>query len=250
MLRYKKSGSGPTIVLIHGFLLSYDYWHDTQRDLEQHFTVISIDLLGFGRSPKPKHSNYTLSDQVAALHHTLTELGVDSCILVGHSMGGVIAARYAVLYPQQVTRLLLYMPPIFSSPTQAYQSIYQTNTLYRIGLYSPYGRLLWIPIRGIMQVAPFVLNSPKKHVARALRRSTHQSRILSQKHIIEGEPLIPILRKLRTPTDLFIGRQDRLIYQDNIAKDKQQLHHISIHYLDHGHHFIVKNPTHIRHTIM
>ena len=250
ILHYKKSGTGPVVVLIHGFLLSSDYWYEVQKSLENSYTVISIDLLGFGRSPKPLDSQYTLKEQVEALHATLRHLDVSSCILVGHSMGGVVAAQYAVTYPQSVTRLFLYMPPLFTSPTQAYHSISQTNTLYRFGLYSPYGRLLWLPVRGIMHIAPYAITAPYRHIATALRHSTHSSRTLSQRHIIEGSPLFPILEHLTVPTTLYVGKKDRKIYQNNLAHNATVLSHINVQLLDAGHHFIVKNPTHLRKVLM
>jgi pimeloyl-ACP methyl ester carboxylesterase len=250
MLHYKKTGSGPVIVLIHGFLLSSEYWSDVQKDLEKNFTVISIDLIGFGKSPKPKSSHYTLGEQVRAIHTTLSKLEISSFILAGHSMGGVIAAQYAVAYPQQVKKLLLYMPPFFLSSSQAYRSISQTNTLYRIGLYSNYGRLLWAPVKVLTRVSPYITKPPYAYIAKALQGSTHKSRTLSQRNIIEGEPLLPILQRLKVPTTLYVGKKDRLIYQDNIAITVDKLHHISIQYLDTGHHFIVKNPTHLRSTLV
>lgn len=250
LLHYKKTGSGPVVVLLHGFLLSLDYWHDVQKDLEKNYTVISIDLLGFGHSPKPKKANYTIGEQVAAIHDTLSHLEVQHFTLVGHSMGGVIAAAYANKYPSHITKLLLYMPPIFLSPTQAHLSISTTNTLYRLGLYSPYGRALWLPIRAVMQLAPYILKSPQKHAAKSLRYSRHRSRTLSQKNIIEGAPLPPILENIEVSTILFVGKVDRQIYQHNLSKHPIKNAKITLNYIDAGHHFLVQNPTHLRSQLM
>lgn len=250
MLHYKKTGHGPVVVLIHGFLLSLDYWHDVQHDLEKHYTVVSVDLLGFGHSPKPRKSQYTLQEQVHHLHEALSSLNITECILVGHSMGAVVAASYANHYPKQINKLLLYMPPIFLSPTQAYLSISKTNILYRLGLYSPYGRILWLPVRAAMHIAPLVTKAPIKHAARSMRYSRHRSRAFSQKNIVEGTPLIPLLKTLSVPTQLFIGLKDRGIYQANLAKHIAELSHITITKINDGHHYVVKNPHHIRKHLM
>lgn len=250
MLHYKKTGHGPVVVLIHGFLLSLDYWHDVQRDLEKHYTVVSVDLLGFGRSPKPKTNQYTLEEQVHHLHETLAHLGITQCILVGHSMGAVAATSYANHYPEQINTLLLYMPPIFLSSSQAHLSISQTNSLYRLGLYSSYGRILWPPLRILMHIAPYATKAPLKHIAKSLRYSSHRSRVLSQKNIIEGTPLIPLLKALSVPTQLFIGLKDRDIYQTNLAKHIAELSHITITKINDGHHYVVKNPYHTRKHLM
>lgn len=78
--------------------------------------LVLIDLLGFGRSPKP-WVTYTIDRHVAELHRVLD--GQDHLTLVGHSFGAIAAVAYAARYPRQVKRLVLMSLPYFGSETRA-----------------------------------------------------------------------------------------------------------------------------------
>jgi len=93
-LYVKDWGSGPPVVLIHGWPLTADTWDDTSLVLaESGFRAITYDRRGFGRSDQPWHGyDYdTLSDDLSAV---IRELGLDGVTLVGFSMGGGEVARY------------------------------------------------------------------------------------------------------------------------------------------------------------
>lgn len=71
--------------------------------------LIALDLLGFGASSKPPVA-YMVAQEVAFLRAVLQELGLESCVLVGHSFGGWVSAAYAIAYPNQVRALCLVTP--------------------------------------------------------------------------------------------------------------------------------------------
>ncbi|TPX04432.1 alpha/beta hydrolase, partial [Schumannella luteola] len=112
-------GAGPVVVLIHGIASSSVTFENLVPLLEQGFRCISIDLLGFGGSPVPPDCEYRLEDHEAALARTIRRLRLrGSFTLVGHSMGGLIAARYAARNPGRVSRLMLVSPPIYLDPRE------------------------------------------------------------------------------------------------------------------------------------
>jgi pimeloyl-ACP methyl ester carboxylesterase len=96
----------PLIVLVHGLNSSADIWFPFIPALTQHFHVLSFDLPGFGQSSKA-NKLYSPDNYVAFIHYVLSHYPAQSIILVGHSLGGNIALRYAATYPQQINRLLL-----------------------------------------------------------------------------------------------------------------------------------------------
>jgi pimeloyl-ACP methyl ester carboxylesterase len=246
LLHYKKTGSGPVVVLLHGYLSSLSYWRDVTTDLSKNYTVVTLDLLGFGASPKPHTSTYTIEEQVAAIHETLAQSGVQRFQLVGHSMGAVIAARYSTTYPVQVVQQLLYMPPIFTSAQQAEKEIKSTNTLYRVGLYSPLSRLLWPVAKLVAARSARHAGKARSHIIHGLSSNTHRSRTLSRINIIERASLLEILQKTTIPTHLFVGIYDRAIYRKNLTNFPLKSVKIATTHVDGGHHFPVKNPSHIR----
>lgn len=114
---YRRQGQGLPIVLLHGFLGDSANWQGVMAELataSQQNTigpvdVIALDLLGFGASGKPP-VKYTVPQEVAFLRAVLGQLGLERCILVGHSFGGWVAAAYAIAYPEQVQALCLVAP--------------------------------------------------------------------------------------------------------------------------------------------
>ncbi len=106
---YVEGGQGPTLVLIHGFLVSHAVWNDVWDLLSPHFRIIAPDLLGHGDSARPPvgstpYDADDLADRVAGLLETL---GVKNATVVGHSMGGRIATHVTLRHPALVGRLVL-----------------------------------------------------------------------------------------------------------------------------------------------
>ena len=113
-LHTETTGTGPVIVMIHGYLASSQYYKKIAKRLSVGHTVIRVDLLGHGRSPKPRAAEYGYDDHINAVRHTLTQLNIKgSFSIVGHSMGALIALRYARLYPQDVSRIVLFTIVLF-----------------------------------------------------------------------------------------------------------------------------------------
>jgi pimeloyl-ACP methyl ester carboxylesterase len=100
--------NGRTVVLLHGMNFYGEYWSAT-IDVLRHagFRVVVPDQVGFGRSSKPIIP-YTLSDMALNTRKLLETLGVAKAAIVGHSMGGMVATRFALLYPDVAERLVLY----------------------------------------------------------------------------------------------------------------------------------------------
>ncbi len=112
-------GGGDVLVLLHGIESSASYWKNLVPALAEHRRVITVDLLGFGQSPKPKNIAYSLEDQVAWLHRTLESLGVKRATLAGHSLGSLVALAYAAKYPQRVSDMTLFSPVLLPENAEA-----------------------------------------------------------------------------------------------------------------------------------
>lgn len=106
-LHYQRQGHGETVVLVHGFGLDLRVWAPQWAALAESFDVIGYDLRGFGRSSLPGAAPYAHHEDLRAL---LDALGVDRAHLIGHSLGGGVAASFAVAYPRRAGRVLLSAP--------------------------------------------------------------------------------------------------------------------------------------------
>jgi len=103
---FTDSGKGNAVVLLHGFLEDHTIWQAVSSLLSKKFRVISVDLLGHGKSDCYGYI-HTMEDQADMLFALLTELRLRKVSLAGHSMGGYIALAFAELYPEHVRSLVL-----------------------------------------------------------------------------------------------------------------------------------------------
>jgi pimeloyl-ACP methyl ester carboxylesterase len=106
----KVEGSGPPLVLIHGFGAALDWWDDIAPALAADRRVIRIDLIGHGGTEAPR-SGHAIERQAALVAGVLDKLGIDRFTVIGHSMGGEVATALAETKPGRVERMVLIDSP-------------------------------------------------------------------------------------------------------------------------------------------
>jgi pimeloyl-ACP methyl ester carboxylesterase len=99
-------GKGPAILLIHGIGDSSDTWQPVLEELGRHHTVVAPDLLGHGRSEKPR-ADYSVAAYANGMRDLLSVLEIDRATVIGHSLGGGVAAQFAYQFPERCERLVL-----------------------------------------------------------------------------------------------------------------------------------------------
>jgi len=105
-VHYTSSGSGPAVVLLHGFLEDLTMWDEMETELRKKNHVIRVDLLGHGRT-ESQGEVHSMEDQARMVKAVLEELKIDRYTVIGHSMGGYIALALAELYPKTLKGLCL-----------------------------------------------------------------------------------------------------------------------------------------------
>jgi len=103
---FRIAGQGPAILLIHGIGDNSTTWEGVHAQLAQRFTVIAPDLLGHGKSDKPR-ADYSVAAYANGMRDLLSVLDIDRVTIVGHSLGGGVAMQFAYQFPQLVERLIL-----------------------------------------------------------------------------------------------------------------------------------------------
>lgn len=102
--------NGKTVLLLHGKNFFGAYWAKTIAFLSENgFRVIAPDQIGFGKSSKP-NIHYSFHMLASNTHELLEEIGVDQVTVVGHSMGGMLATRFVLMYPEMCEGLVLENP--------------------------------------------------------------------------------------------------------------------------------------------
>lgn len=106
-----KNPNGKNVLLLHGKNFSAIYWEQTANDLAKAgFRVIMPDQIGFGKSSKPTNIQYTFQLLAQNTKTILDELKITKIAVLGHSMGGMLATRFALMYPKMTEKLILENP--------------------------------------------------------------------------------------------------------------------------------------------
>ncbi|THG32893.1 alpha/beta fold hydrolase [Naasia lichenicola] len=222
-------GTGPVIVLLHGFLASSGYWNRLEPHLvASGYRVIAVDLLGFGLAPKPQRSRYGYPEHVAYIDSVVARLGLrQPFLLVGHSMGALIAARYALEHEQRVEALVLLNPPLYRDAQEARAVLRRTGRVYRFLLDSRFRQFGW----SLLPTITFF----------RISRHSLRSRELSLRNVIERSGIDDDLARLGTRTLLLVGLRDRPEYGVNLrswARNSQ----VTVLTADVSHHSPVMRP--------
>jgi pimeloyl-ACP methyl ester carboxylesterase len=106
-IHYVIGGSGPVLVLMHGWPMTWWEWNTVMPSLAKDHTVIAFDLPGLGNSTVPTSGGYTTADTAVRLHQAVTALGFSNVSILAHDLGVGIGYAYARLYPQSVSRLMV-----------------------------------------------------------------------------------------------------------------------------------------------
>src|SRR5918995_4323003 len=103
---FQAAGEGPLLLLLHGITSTSEAWREVMPRLAERYTVVAPDLLGHGRSAKPR-GDYSLGAYAAGVRDLLAVLGFERGTVVGHSLGGGIAMQFSYLFPEYVERMVL-----------------------------------------------------------------------------------------------------------------------------------------------
>lgn len=200
------------VMLLHGKNFLGAYWQQTIRFLSENgFRVIVPDQVGFGKSAKPEvyYSFHQLAQNTREL---LQQLGVQQVAVVGHSMGGMLATRFALLYPEMTTKLVLENPIGLEDyrlfvPYKTLDALYQSElkrTPQSIRDYHQTYYTSWKPAYDEWVQVPAAQIShpdyPKVAKASALTYA-----------MIYQQPVVYEFDQLQVPTLLVIGQEDRKI---------------------------------------
>ena len=184
-----------TVIFIHGIASSSLAFEKTLLHLEntealKDVRFITFDLLGSGKSLKDDALNYDYDEQLRALHRSISKLKINTpLIMVGHSMGTLISARYVSTYPHSVSQLVLVSPPVYTIEDLK-------SPAYRAG----------------MKLFRDAVSVKNRKVLEEKAFNNSMSRIVSDKDNYKT------LESIKMPTVLIYGKKDQLIGAHNIPK--------------------------------
>jgi pimeloyl-ACP methyl ester carboxylesterase len=203
---YRTRGSGPVVVLLHGFAEDGTVWDQQVEYLEQYCTLLVPDLPGSGRSSTLNQETVKMEDYANCINSLLINEKVGSCILLGHSMGGYITLAFAEMFPDKLAGIGFVHSTAFADNEEK-----KSNRQKGIKLIEQYG------------VYPFVKNSTpnlfsesyKKQHADKVNELVEQGKQFSKEALvqyyramIDRPDRTAVLEKSRVPVLFIIGTED------------------------------------------
>lgn len=212
-VRYVRSGSGPSLVLVHGFASSMYTWSETLPELRRTHDVVALDLPGFGASDMP--ADLSWPDLPRTVTGLLDRLGVARAALVGHSLGGAVVTTIASRTPERVERLVLIDSAGFNLDPAARPRLVGLAASPALGAVADH-----VPVRrllvdlGLRQVfhdrTRLTPERSEEYLGPVRRREflpAMRSLLASRQEELRG--FEGLLRQVRAPTLLLWGREDR-----------------------------------------
>lgn len=214
-----KSPNGKTVLLLHGKFFSGRYWQATiQQLVNAGYRVIVPDQIGFGKSSQPSNFQYSFPQLAINTRDLLDHLQINSVFVVGHSMGGMLATRFALMFPQRTAALVLEDPigledwqrtiP-YHTVTENYQNeLKQTPETVKEYQQVSYYHGTWKPEYN-QWINTDLLNSPE------YQRIAWNSAL--QSDMIFTQPVLYEFKDLKMPVLLIIGQLDCTVIGRNWA---------------------------------
>lgn len=216
---YSETGRGETILLLHGFGGDKDNWTRMAPYLYRQYRLVAPDLPGFGESSRLNGENYAVSLQIQRVKEFKEKIGLGKVHIVGNSMGGAIAAAYALKYPEDILTLTLIDSAGVTSPTKSELTLEleKGNNPLLVKDAADFDRLMSFNFHK----KPYIPESIKEYFAeRAVKNREFNEKIFSD---IRGEPnqVEPNLPKLKASTLILWGDKDRVIHPDSATVFKK-----------------------------
>ncbi|MDQ1140457.1 alpha/beta fold hydrolase [Pedobacter agri] len=221
------AANGKTAILFHGKNFGGYYWGNVIKALTAiGYRVIVPDQIGFGKSSKP-FIHYSFHQLAAWNKKLLDTLGIQKTVVLGHSMGGMLATRFALLYPNTTEKLLLENPigledyktfVPYVNTLQQYQTELKTTAesvrKYYQSSYFTYWKPEYEYLVNIAGGVTFSADYPRWAKVAAMTFT-----------MIYEQPVVYEFQNLKVPTVLFIGKEDKTIVGKGLLTPDQQVLH-------------------------
>lgn len=211
-----------TVVLLHGKNFSGAYWGRTAQDLAAlGFRVVMPDQLGFGKSDKPRDYEYSFCGLAANTRALLDDIGVTHAVVLGHSMGGMLATRFALMYPAFTDQLVLLNPiglEDWAEKGVAYRGLegwYRAGCALNAEKIKQYELTSYYDNQWQPEYQPWVdmlaglYQGPGGDTYAAVQAQTYD--------MVYTQPVVHEFPRLRVPTLLIIGQRDRTAIDRDLA---------------------------------
>ncbi|WP_152670791.1 alpha/beta fold hydrolase [Rubrobacter aplysinae] len=212
-IRYRVTGQGPPVLLVHGLLSSSRIWEPLAKRLSGQFTVYSLDLRGFGESDKPL-TGYGVRHGSRVLYAFCSHFRLNNAAIVGHDVGGDMVVKLAADHPEFARSVTLVAVPANEDQMDLPTSLWLATLpvigplFYVIGQYADFVRKLWLkPFVSDKRDLPEELMEDAAASVPAALRSTFNT----VRREISRERVARQARHLQAPVLVLAGEEDQIV---------------------------------------
>ena len=218
-LRVRDTGSkgAPALLLIHGFGSSIETWEPWAQSLNTNYRVVRFDLPGCGLSEPDRTGNYGDLRSVTLVKELMDYLGIEKAVLIGNSMGGRIAWRFAAAFPARTWKLILISPDGFATPGFQYGKPPRVPVLIELMRYFLPRALVRMNLKAAYADPTRLSDLVVDRYYDLLLAPGNRGATIQRMRQSALEDPVPLLRQIMSRTLLLWGRQDRLIPYGNSA---------------------------------
>lgn len=208
ILHYEAYGRGRPVLLLHGWLGSWQLWRDTIETLGKEFRTYALDFYGFGESGTTDRDAYSVNTYVEMVYQFMEQLGIAKAPLIGHSMGGTVALYTAILHPEKVVKVCVIGSPINGA---------SLSLLLKLSGYPTVARLFWLSpflLKVFLGSYSYLLAKDGRRMASMMRKDISQANMTSFFRSIgtlRQTDLRPYLAQVQVPTLGIYGKQDIIV---------------------------------------
>jgi len=217
-IHYLTMGEGPPLVLVHGLAMRAKDWSPVLQDLGRGRRVYALDLLGSGDSDQPTDAEYSVRQQTEIVRGFIDALSLQQPDVLGISMGGWIALRYAAENPSRVRRLVLVSSAGFDFPTDIREGTFAPRDV--AGLRA----IMALQTDHPANVPDFMARDFVRQLREqdmVVRRATNS--LLSGRDFMDGR-----VATVRMPVLLIAGTADRIVPYNVSERMKEELPHATL----------------------
>lgn len=206
----------PLIVLLPGLLASTNYWRKIALVLAKDFRVITIDQLGFGKSPKPDGEvDYTIEENIRFYKDLFAQENINKIeLLVGYSSSAILASEFILQVPNLINKVLLISPPFFQSKEDGVKYLKKSFPTYRIFM-KTFLKFFFIPFVTVFKpilryFAKYLITHIDEPSAKDAFSFTWKSLYNSIENIIVKQSILPKLGQIKIPVKILYSKKDEL----------------------------------------
>lgn len=238
IVHYEQEGRGKPVVLLHGWLNSWDVWRSTMLALSEQnrFRVYALDFWGWGESDK-KAQQFNLSSYASMVVQFMDSMGISKAPIIGHSMGGTVALTASLDYPDRVTKVAVVGSPIVGK---------SLNILLNLAGKENIAKLVWRIPYMLDAVTWWILARDGTDTYKMIRRDVSRTTMEAFFHSINDLSQVDLRSRLgdvHIPALGVFGQRDNIVNPNQAVVMAKNIPHANVEVFQRSRHFPMRDES-------